>query len=210
MQKAVLGAAIAALMTLGAVASGWAQTPLSPGEAVDEYTRLANAYDDAITDLLADDVVIVIGPCMQAFGPDGCVGKAQATQVLGGTFDVHAQVTVLDQSESGSSVTQRREIASDVISGAGVDRIIEDATFDVVDGKIASLHAVPDGSDAQTAQFLAAMQMRPPATGDAGLADRDTGSSSSLLPWVTGGLLLATVAGAAVVARGRHAAGWIR
>jgi hypothetical protein len=206
MHKAVVVAAIAALLVTGAANSAWAQTSMSPGETVDEYTRLANAYDDGIADLLADNAVIVIGPCIQAFGPDGCVGKDQAKEVLDRTFGVHAQITVLEQTESDATVTQRREIASDVIRGAGVDRIIEDVTYEIRDGLILEQVAVPDQSDTQTAQFIAAQRMQPPNTGNAGLRSDSVVPASTNRMWLVG-VALVLLGLATVVLRPRRMVG---
>ena len=154
MLKTILGTVAGILVALSALTPAAGQSA-EPGDIVTTVGELLNdrQVDEAL-DYYTDDAVMVIGPCLQAFGPDGCVGKEQIGTILHAVDEAGAQLTVLQQSESGSTVTQRREVRSNAISGTGVERIIEDVTFEVVDGQIVSQIAVPDRNDSQTAQFL--------------------------------------------------------
>jgi hypothetical protein len=138
----------------------------------------------------------VFPPCVQTFGPEGCVGKEQAAVGLQKAFEAQGHITVLDESVSGATVIQRQEVTSLAISAAGVERIIfGEVTWTLSDGLISRQVSVPDASDAQTGQFLAAIaRKRPPSTGDAGLA------SDVSKPQVTlGVLLLAAAAGGSML-----------
>jgi ketosteroid isomerase-like protein len=183
MLKTILGTVAGILVALSALTPAAGQSA-EPGDIVTTVGELLNdrQVDEAL-DYYTNDAVMVIGPCLQAFGPDGCVGKEQIGTILHAVDEAGAQLTVLQQSESGSTVTQRREVRSNAISGTGVERIIEDVTFEVVDGQIVSQIAVPDRNDSQTAQFLAAQAMRPPATGDAGLAAAEEGGPVGTWSW---------------------------
>ncbi|MEZ4495078.1 MAG: nuclear transport factor 2 family protein [Dehalococcoidia bacterium] len=189
----ILAATTAALLSVAMAGSVQAQSAGGPGETVAAFGQRVAAGDvEGALALLSDDVVIIFPPCLQAFGPEGCVGKEQAAVGTRIVVEAHAVVTLLDQSVSGSSVIQRREVTSDIIRAAGVERIVEDVTYDVSDGLISRLVALPDASDPQTATFLAAQAPRPPATGNAGLAESP--GSPAYRPGALGFALLAASA----------------
>jgi ketosteroid isomerase-like protein len=191
----VLCTSIAVLLAAGTQAQ--AQTAEDPAQTVAEFIERVETGDiDGALELLTDDVVIVFPPCVQNFGPEGCVGKEQAAIGLLKAFEAEGHITVLDESVSGTTVIQRQEVTSLAISAAGVERIIfGEVTWALRDGRIARQVSVPDASDAQTGQFLAAIaRMRPPSTGDAGLVN------DASKPQVTlGVLLLAAAAGGSML-----------
>jgi hypothetical protein len=96
-------------------------------------------------------------------------------------IDDVTRVTILSSTVSGNTVTARLEVRFNRLSALGVERIVADATVEVSGGKLVSGVVVPDVSDAQTAQFLAAIAPAPPATGNAGLAA--TGGGVPAWPW---------------------------
>jgi len=90
---------------------------------------------------------------------------------------------------SGETLTSGNEIRSDSIRAAGVERLRLNRTVEVRDGKIVLLRLIPDTSDAQTARFFGgAPGVRPPSTGDAGLASR---TSREFEPFIFIGLVAA-------------------
>lgn len=177
--KPAVCAGIAMMLAVSIFGQVEAQAAEEPAETVADFIGRVESGDiEGALQLLTDDVVFVFPPCIQAFGPQGCIGKEQAAVGLQKAFDAQGHITVLDESVSGSTVVQRQEVTSQAILAAGVDRIIiKEATWELRDGLIARQIDVPDASDPQTAQFLAAMvRMQPPSTGDGGLVNSESSS----------------------------------
>ena len=108
---------------------------------------------------------------------------------------------------SGNTVTSVREVASDTIRAAGVERIRLSATVEVSGDKIASTRLVIDASDAQTGTFLAFItaQAQPPSTGTGGSISGGSATGWALAAGVLAAVgLLATAAGGLAFARRRR------
>jgi acetylornithine deacetylase/succinyl-diaminopimelate desuccinylase-like protein len=127
--------------------------------------------------LVADDIRFVGGPQCTPATP--CNGAAAFRADLENNFIAgHAQATIVGAPQvSGTTVRARAEVRDDPrIRAAGVDRIINNLTAEVRDGKIANFLSVSDASDAQTAQYLAYQRAQqglpsaPPRTGGGGEA----------------------------------------
>ncbi len=148
-----------------------------PATVVQRFNDVRNRYDvEGTLALVTDDFRNVGGPRCTEAAP--CIGAAAFRMNLEGGFIVnHVQITIIGAPQvSGTTVRIRTEVRADIYRAAGVERIVNNATVEVRDGKIASYVEFPDASDAQTAQFLAYVQARqgpppaPPRTGGGGEA----------------------------------------
>ncbi len=147
-----------------------------PATVFQRFNDARNRADVAGTlALVTDDIRLVAGdPCTSA---TPCVGVAANRAYLEDYISVHGKVTIVGTPQvSGTTMHARIEVRSDRIRAAGVERIVNNLTVEVRDGKLASYNAVPEMSDAQTAQFLAYVRAQqgpptaPPRTGGGGEA----------------------------------------
>ncbi|MCA1669065.1 MAG: nuclear transport factor 2 family protein [Thermomicrobia bacterium] len=143
---------------------------VTPAAAADDPATVLQRFNDARNSgdiagavaLLTDDVRFVEGPCT---ADNPCIGVAATREPLEAGAVVHVRVTVVGTPVvTGTTVRFRAEVRFDNVP-AGVERIIENTTVEVRDGKIASYFAILDLSDAQTAKLIAAQPLpqRPPS-----------------------------------------------
>ena len=152
---AFLGLLLLALVAAMPVAHGVAAAD-DPATVLQRFNDARNRGDiDGAAALLTDDVRYAEGPYCTADNP--CIGVAAARATMEDGKRIHVQGTVVGTPVvTGTTVRFRAEIRFDNIPVPGVERLIVNGTVDVRDGKIASYIDVPDLSDAQTAQLLAA------------------------------------------------------
>jgi len=142
-----------------------------PATVVQRFFDARNRYDiEGTLALVTDDIRFVGGPACTPAAP--CVGVAALRAELGNFIADHAQVTIVGVPQvSGTTVRLRIEGRADPFRAAGVERIVNNVTVEVRDGRIATHFGIPDASDAQTAQYLAYVRARqgpptaPPRTG---------------------------------------------
>ena len=135
-----------------------------PATAVQRFFEARNRYDVPGTlALVTDDFRFVGGPACTAANP--CVGRDGLRANLQEFVANRAQATIVGAPQvSGTTVVVRIEVRSDLIRRAGVERVVNTVTLEVRGNQLASHVAVPDASDAQTAQFLAFLQSQQAAT----------------------------------------------
>ena len=186
-----------------------------PATVVEAFAEAINSGDvDAAVALFAEDGVIE-NPNRRF------VGLAEIRGDLQAQVDQGINMTNVSVEVSGSSVMVIQEIRQPRIEAFGIERIIRIATFEIRDGKIVSLAAMPDTSDPDTARFVASQGPGggagpagpPPAgpealpdTGSGGLADNKSGSAwfaLSLAAGLAALVLLGGVGGRVVVRRRR-------
>jgi hypothetical protein len=182
----LLGTALLAL--LGAAPTVAAQD--APATVVQRFFDARNRYDvPATLALVTDDFRFVGGPACTAANP--CVGRDGLRANLQEFVANRAKATIVGAPQvSGTTVVVRIEVRSDLIRRAGVERIVNTVTLEVRGNQLASHVAVPDASDAQTAQFLAWLQSQQgagappgmPNTGGGGQAANAAGGLWALVP----------------------------
>lgn len=154
MRLRLIGMAVLILAALlGAVPAVAAQD--DPATVVQRFFDARNRYDVAGTlALVTDDFRLIGGPQCTPASP--CVGREALRAEMQNYIAGRAQVTIVGTPQvSGTTVRARVEGRADVFRAAGAERIINDVTMEVRDGKLASLVGVPDASDPQTARYLA-------------------------------------------------------
>ena len=210
---------IGALLVLGVLLPGMALDMAAapavlaqddPATVVRRFFDARNRHDiDATLGLVTDDFRFVGGPtCTQA---SPCVGReALRTQHLQSFIATRAQATIVGAPQvSGATAVVRYEVRDDFIRRAGVERIALTATIGVRGAQLASHVAVPDASDAQTAQYLAFVQSQQGAGTPPGMPNTGGGGNQQeadrwrTLAWALVGLGL--VAGLCFVGRRRAA-----
>lgn len=181
---------LALLALLGAAPGVAAQE--DPATVVQRFFDTRNRHDVAGTlALLTDDFRFVGGPTCTAASP--CVGReAFRIQHLQTFVTNRAQAVIVGAPQvSGTTVVVRYEVRDDFIRRAGVERIVVTATIEVRGGQLASHVAVPDASDAQTAQYLTFLRNQQgagtpppgmPNTGGGGQATNAAGGLRIILP----------------------------
>ena len=137
---------------------------------------------DGTMALLTDDAVLSGRGLCPAANP--CVGKAAIRpEIARAAADRSQRLTIVNIAVSPNTVVIRQERRSDSLRAAGFERVISNVTFQMKDDKIAVVTNVQDRSDPQTAAFaalpaapapaqppVAGPPLRPPSTGDGGLA----------------------------------------
>ena len=135
---------------------------------------------DGALALLTDDAVVSgRGLCVNP-----CTGKAAIRPEI--VRGAGGRVNVVNIGVSPGKIQTRQEIRNADIRAAGVDRIISNVTFEFKDDKISAIRVLRDRTDPQTATYLAYLDfqaqptttttlggagpIKPPSTGDAGLA----------------------------------------
>ncbi len=88
-------------------------------------------------------------------GPFGAFGRRAIEYNFTGIGDSHPSATSVSSAVSGNTVTGVVEFSNDPIRAAGVTRIVQPFTSEVVDKKIKSFVLTYDENDAQTAAYLA-------------------------------------------------------
>ncbi len=175
--KGSLVALLLTMMTAAMPASFAVAAADDPATVFQRFNDARNRADVAGTlALVTDDIRLVGGPQCTPAAP--CIGAAAfRTDLENNYIGGHTKVTIVDVPQvTGTTVHARIEVRSDRIRAAGVERIVNNLTVEVRDGKLASYIAVPEMSDAQTAQFLAYVRARqgpptaPPRTGGGGEA----------------------------------------
>ncbi len=175
-----------------------ADDPLS---VMEEAVAIVNTGDvDAFRDMWTDDGVFMDDPCFALYGPAGCVGKTQVQSVMDVFIpdDFHWE-TVL--TVSGNTVRGRAEGSWGALGAMNIERVLFDAWWDVVDGKIAVGHFDTDLSDPDSAKWpsalFASVAPSAPATGGAGLVATNRQDGGGLAwPVVAGAALIVPVLGA--------------
>lgn len=183
-----------------------------PVTVVQRFFDARNRYDVAGTlALVTDDIRFVGGPQCTPASP--CLGAAAFRAELQNYIADRAQVTIVGTPQvSGTTVWTRTEARADVFRAAGVDRIVNDVTLEVRDGKLASHVGVPDASDPQTAQYLAYTRTRqgsgttPPGMPNTGGGWHAAAHGWGTLLWAVLGLGLGGGLGWAGLARRRRPA----
>ncbi len=181
--------ALALLALLGAAPMVAAQD--APATVVQRFFEARNRYDVPGTlALVTDDFRFVGGPACTPASP--CLGREGLRAHLQQEFiPQRAQATIVGAPQvSGTTVVVRIEVRSDLIRRAGVERVVNTVTLEVRGAQLASHVAVPDASDAQTAQYLAWLQSQQgagappgmPNTGGGGQAADAAGGLRTLLP----------------------------
>jgi hypothetical protein len=133
-----------------------------PATVVRRFIEVRNRFDvEGTLALVTDDFRLVAGPNCTPATP--CIGVVAQRVELANYIRDHAQVTIVGNPEvSGTTVRIPTEGRADPFRAAGVERLIDNGTVEVRDGKLASYIDVPDTSDAQTAQFFARAPQGPP------------------------------------------------
>ncbi len=85
--------------------------------------------------------------------PGLCVGLTRLRQEIDRDVANHHRLDIVALDTSGNTVTARVELRTDRTCSAEIQRIIQVFTVTVANGKIASLRAVNDVTDALTASF---------------------------------------------------------
>lgn len=135
-----------------------AQQIADPEAVVEAFAEAINAGDiDAAVALFAEDGAINLVN-------NSFVGPAEIRGDLQNQIDNGINFTNVSIEVSGNTATVIQEVRRPAITDFGIDRIIRLATFEILDGKIASLAAMPDTSDADTLAF----QMAQMASGGGG------------------------------------------
>ncbi|HEV2121521.1 MAG TPA: nuclear transport factor 2 family protein [Chloroflexota bacterium] len=163
-----------------------------PATVLQRFIDARNRGDIAATlALVTDDVRFVGGPQCTPVAP--CVGPDALRAEVQSYIGSRVQATIMGNPQvSDMTVQARVEASADPFRAAGVDRIVNNVTVVMRDGKVASFTGVPDAGDPQTARWLAlqgvqqaqagqpeqtALPLRLPRTGERGTAARD-------LPWM--------------------------
>ncbi len=152
-----------------------------PATVFQRFIDARNSYDVPGTlALLTDDIRFVGGATCTPANP--CVGMAAERVDLENYVTEGTQATIVGVPQvSGTTVQARIELRGNArFRAAGVERVVNNLTVEVRDGKVASYVGVLDASDAQTAQYLAyqraqrgppaAAPTAPPRTGGGGEA----------------------------------------
>ncbi len=169
---------IAQFMVTGAGAPAPAD---DPAVVVRRFFDTRNRYDIAGTlALVTEDVRLIGGPRCTESAP--CVGKDAVRTDLQNYVAQHAQSTIVGTPlVTGTTVRIRVEARDDTTRAAGVDRFVNDVTVETRDGKLASLRAVSDLSDPQTAEFFAYVRAHPQPGGPMpGLPNTGAGGGTDL------------------------------
>lgn len=134
-----------------------------PATVVRRFIEVRNRYDvEGTLALVTDDFRFVGGPDCTPATP--CVGVAAQRAELRNFIADHVQVIIVGVPQvSGTTVRLRTEVRADPFRAAGVERLVENETVELRDGKVASLISAPDASDAQTARFFAGAAQGPPS-----------------------------------------------
>lgn len=160
-----LAIVICTSVSLGIASTGQsasAQTPdastadLPDGEFfVREFIAALSRGDaDRVASLIQDDGFTFFEP--NGNGSFGVVGKAAFVAAIPDILTSGFHSTVLRAQVHGDRVTGALSTSDDDSKAAGVSRYIEFFDIKVVDGKIASINALYDTTDGQTAKYLAA------------------------------------------------------
>lgn len=164
------------LISIGS--SGRSAAAPDPSQLFDALVQALNADDvSAAVALFAEDAVLVAGgpgpggPC-----PGGrCADKAAISRQLEGQVRGEHDFRALASQTSTNKLSGRYELRS-ARRALDIPRIIFTFDLEETDGKISLFSFQPDLTDAFTASFIAQRPtpppVRPPATGDAGLAAR--------------------------------------
>jgi hypothetical protein len=154
-------ASLAALVLAPPVPIASAQA--DPEAIARQYIEAHNRGDvEAVLALLTDDAVVVNaagGLCE----PTPCVGKAAIRRELERRVAIGAQFTLIGVQVSGTTVVDRHELRHERVRAAGAERALISHTYEVRDGKIASIRGTLDGMDPQTAAYIAQERGRGPA-----------------------------------------------
>lgn len=162
---------MAAPVSLGVAAAD------DPATVFQRFTDARNRGDvQGTLALVTDDIRVIGGPFCTPAAP--CIGTAAfRTELENNYIGEHIQVTTVGAPQvSGTTVRARGEARGDIFRAGGADRVLNNQTAEVRDGKIANYLSVLDASDAQTAQYLAYVRAQqgpptaPPRTGGGGAA----------------------------------------
>jgi hypothetical protein len=119
------------------------------------------AYEDAMNrgqvdlalEQFTDDATVVAGAMCPADKP--CAGKAAIRAGLMERFiGLHIGVRMLEVHSDGQRLRTRMEVTHDGIRRLGIARIVVTDTIEFQNGKISSLVAKADTTDAETARFV--------------------------------------------------------
>jgi hypothetical protein len=187
-----------------------AQLPNDPFSVIDAATFTVNAGDtDGFVAFWSDDGVFEMDACYAVFGPAGCVGL-DAIGAVSAMFIEDSLVWTWTQAlqVSGNTVSGPAEFRVGAFAALGIERVLVDATWDVVGGKITRAHFDVVMSDPDSVKWrnavYASVGVQPPSTGNAGLAASEGGSGSLLwLVLAVGAAVTLTLSGRLLV--GRHA-----
>lgn len=147
--------AVALCMVEGQVAGAETLDLISP---ITSYYNLVYAVSigqsDAAIAQFNEDAIVVAGTRCTLRAP--CIGKAAIKdRYLDELIARNANAPFLDQRFDGTRLTTHGEISFASTCGGKVMRLMGGHVFEFRDGLIASLTHVYDGTDAQTARFLA-------------------------------------------------------
>lgn len=182
--------ALLIIVMFGMVHSAAAQEDVAT--VVQRFFEARNRHDvEGALALVTDDFRFVGGPHCTPANP--CVGKDALREEIEKFIEDNAQVTIVGELQvSGPRVQARTEGRADSFRAAGVERIVNNVTMELRDGKLASSTGVPDASDPQTTQYLAHVRATVPSgmpnTGSGGL--HDEASSGHTVRWLLLGLSL--------------------
>jgi SnoaL-like domain len=185
-----LGLGLLLGVPLGAGAQGTDPAALVRA-AVERFVDARNRGDVAgMLALVTDDVRFIGGPVCPPAAP--CLGTEALRTEVQSYIGAHVRVTLVGTPQvSGTTLRARVEASADPYRAAGLDRVINDVTVEVRDGKIASWIGSLDARDPQTARWLA-LQGPPPGPGVVPpLRLPNTGAGSQAAParlWTAGGL----------------------
>jgi hypothetical protein len=191
-------------------ASMGASPPDDALSVMEQGLVVVNAGDvDGWMAFWSDDGVFENDPCYAVFGPAGCVGL-DAIGAVSAMFIEDSLVWTWTQAlqVSGNTVSGPAEFRVGAFAALGIERVLVDATWDVVGGKITRAHFDVVMSDPDSVKWrnavYASVGVQPPSTGNAGLAASEGGSGSLLwLVLAVGAAVTLTLSGRLLV--GRHA-----
>ncbi len=157
-----------------------------PDAVFDEFVDAVNGGDvDAALALFTEDATWTRGGRCP---PGACVGTDAIRGELQKDVADHHQIVIIEVEVSGSMLTGRTELRTDVTRAEGIERAIQTVTLEFYGEKISSLEIAPDFTDPMTAELRA---RRLPASGSGPQSSTDAGLPVALL--LVGGLFLAGV-----------------
>ena len=156
----LLAPVAAALVALLVSAAAVAAQPADAGTLYRQFLEAQNRRDVAAQlALMTDDATIVSEVAGSLCTPTaGCVGRAAIRRELERRAAGGTQTSPPTSQVSGDTATNRIEVRNAATQRAGIERAILVTTVVARDGRIASIRALLDTTDPQTAGALAALR----------------------------------------------------
>ncbi|MHB8508076.1 MAG: hypothetical protein ACYDGR_05425 [Candidatus Dormibacteria bacterium] len=143
------------LAACGSSPSGTAAPTPSPvtasAVARELYDHLSAGETTAASALIAADATWDGGP---GCSPAKCVGLAAIQKSFGIKVGGHGHYSLSDFAESGSTVTFKNAVTSDLTRAAAVSRILVKQSLTIGDGKVVAVTEALDATDPETLTFI--------------------------------------------------------